>query len=466
MHHSGAIFRSLRFRLAVWNTLVLLALVAVTLFIVHEALRVVLLRDVDQRLIEDAAEFRLAFAELYPDNEQEIYRDMDRKARSHRDERLFLQLLDREGTVKWESRETPRLPIFDSPVDETLVAESNGYRVAQLRLDDEKLPSFIVRAGCSLELVSDLVAKRTAIMAWVGGAIVLLAPFGGFWLAGRATRPLASVIATAERLRPTPLDERLPLTGAGDELDRLAQTVNHFLDQLAEYLDRHREFVANAAHELRSPLAAIQSSIEVALNADRTTDEYKDLLYSLVEQCSSLTVLVNQLLQLAEADGGRPEARFADVSLEKVAATSLEMFRPAAEERGIELLAELNGAPIVRGDAGRLRQVVNNLIDNSLKFTPAGGTVKVALHGDPKRRQAVLEVSDTGEGIPAADLPHVFDRFYRGDKSRQRQHPTHGNGLGLSICQSIVDAHGGTISVVSEPGGGTRFEVRLAAARK
>src|SRR5262249_5153685 len=148
------------------------------------------------------------------------------------------------------------------------------------------------------------IAKVTQVMTIVALLIMLIAPLGGFWLSGRATHPLAQIIHTADRLRPRRMEERLPIRGTGDELDQLSATINRFLDLIAESLDRNREFVANAAHELRSPLAAIQSSVEVALNSDRTIDEYKDLLSDIVDECSSLGKLVNQLLLLAESDAG------------------------------------------------------------------------------------------------------------------------------------------------------------------
>jgi signal transduction histidine kinase len=170
------------------------------------------------------------------------------------------------------------------------------------------------------------------------------------------------------------------------------------------------------------------------------------------------------LLLLAESDSGSMPIGSKAVALDQLAQHSVDMFRGAAEERGLELSAGNLNPTTVLGDAGRLRQVVNNLIDNSLKFTPAGGRIRVALLASADAERIVLRVSDTGEGIAAEDLPHVFDRFYRGDKSRRRDDRTCGNGLGLSICQSIVAAHEGEIRVESTVGEGSVFEVALPAA--
>ena len=310
-------------------------------------------------------------------------------------------------------------------------------------------------------MVTNDIGKLTRLMAGAGVVILFVAPLSGYFLAGRATRPLARIIATAARLGPRHMEERLPIRGTQDELDQLSHTINRFLDLLRDYLDRNREFVANAAHELRSPLAAIQSSVEVTLNSDRSVEEYQDMLGEVADQCGHLRILVNQLLLLAETDAARFPMEASTVRFDLVVRKSVEMFAGVAEEQGVDLSTDVIEPLTVEGDGGRLRQVISNLIDNSLKFTPRGGQVRVTLRRDAAQGQMVLTVADTGDGISPEDLPHVFERFYRGDKSRQRQDLAHGNGLGLSICQSIVMAHGGTIAVESDLGRGTIFTVFL-----
>jgi signal transduction histidine kinase len=205
----------------------------------------------------------------------------------------------------------------------------------------------------------------------------------------------------------------------------------------------------------------VQSAIEVTLNTERSTEEYQEMLGEIADECGQLRVLVNQLLLLAETDSQRFEVARLPVQLDRLVERSADMFRGAAEERGVRLAASGGETVTIAGDADRLRQVINNLIDNSLKFTPPGGHVLVTVRPDERQGEAVLRVTDTGSGITAEDLPHVFERFYRGDKSRQRESYTSGNGLGLSICRSIVAAHGGSIEVESSPGKGATFVVRL-----
>jgi signal transduction histidine kinase len=375
---------------------------------------------------------------------------------------LFVQLLDARGQVMRSTGKPPELDGVPLPsANKPSLLTVGGYRVAQRLLANEGLPAYTVRVGASLATVENDVATLTRLMVAAGIAILFVAPVSGYWLAGRATRPLARIITTAARLRPSHMEERLPIRGTGDELDQLSLTINRFLDLLGDYLERNREFVANAAHELRSPLAAVQSSVEVTLNTDRTVEEYQDLLCEIADQCGQLRVLVNQLLLLAETDAARFPVAKRPVRLVQLLEKSIDMFRGAAEERGINLILDIRDQITVQGDGDRLRQVVNNLIDNSLKFTLRGGQVLISLRYDGVRQQLALQVADTGLGISPAELPHVFERFYRGDKSRQRENLTYGNGLGLSICQAIVTAHGGVIRVESSPGQGATFTVLL-----
>jgi len=427
-----------------------------TLIGVREGLRFTIRHEIDDLLREDASEVQLAVRELYPDMDA-IEAEMQRKATGHEQRGMFVELLEGTDKVLWSSPTTPTEQAFrTSLVDGNILIGEQRYRVVEKTLDLERrgVPIFTIRVGSSMAGPDRDIANLTQTMTAVGLLIMLIAPLGGFWLAGRATRPLAQIIRTAERLRPRRMSERLPIRGAGDELDQLSSTINRFLDLIADYLDRNREFVANAAHELRSPLAAIQSSVEVALNSDRTIDAYQELLSEIVNECSSLGALVNQLLLLAETDAESYQLADTVIGIDRLSQHSVDMFRGAAEERGVELRFGRIEPVFVRGDARRLQQVVNNLIDNAVKFTPPGGNVVVDLYNDRERQLGVLRVQDTGIGIAAEDMPHILERFYRGDKSRRREHQPGGTGLGLSICQSIVQMHGGHLEIQSEMGRG------------
>jgi len=437
---------------------VLLAVV-LALVGVREGLRISLRQEIDRLLLEETEVAQFSVEQLYP-NLEAIRAEMDRMAKGHQQRGWFLDLLDDEGHLVRSEDHAPDLPPPPAGKFKPRVIASGGRRIAEHRVDLPSGQHFVVRVGTSTKFIDDDVTNLTEITLPVGLAILLLSPLGGYWLAGRATQPLADINATTAKLRPSNLSERLPIRGTGDELDQLSATTNNFLDRIATYLQHNQQFVHNAAHELRSPLTAIHSSVEVALSSDRSLDEYKDLLELILSECGELGVLVNQLLLLAESDAELKLPK-QQVELDRVAARSLDMFRGLAEERGIELRSELEPEVWVAGHAMRLRQVINNLVDNALKFTPEGGRVVVRVLADRGQGQAIIVVADNGAGIAASDLPHVFDRFYRGEVGQPPNPNARGTGLGLSICESIVEAHGGRISAESEVGRGATMTVQL-----
>jgi signal transduction histidine kinase len=431
------------------------------LIALREGARYTLQQEADALLREETLELALAVEQLHPDWEA-IREEFDRKADGHAQHGWFVQLLEPAGNPVWESQNTPameRRPPPGPPHALRLFTLA-GFRVAQRRVEGPAAPGYAILIGTPTSYVAGEVEALMRLMYPIALALAVAAPLGGYLLARRATSPIRQIIETTRRLRPSRLDERLPIRGAGDELDQLSSEINRFLDQIAGYLERHREFIGNAAHELRSPLTAVQTSVDLALNKVRSPEEYQELLFTLSDECESLRVLVNQLLTLAENDAIGLERPATPVPLNEVVKRSLEVFAAVAEDRGIALTGDVSTPILVSGDAARLRQVVNNLLDNALKFTQPGGRVAVAVRRDATGRRGVLTVRDTGIGIPAADLPRVFDRFYQVDKSHQRN-GQHGNGLGLSIVHSIVQLHRGAVEVKSEPDRGSTFRVTL-----
>lgn len=453
------LWTTIRFRLAVWNTLALLVLVVGTLLCVREGVRFTLWTEADAQLVEDAREIQLAVEQLYPDLDR-IHDELNRKAVTHTHRGLYIRMYD-EGLREIFRGVNAPSQIF--PVSELgpyglqpVTPPGGSYRLVHIHLEKPR-PRWTIRVGTSFAPLEVTVNQLTRLLLAIGGGVLLVTPIGGYWLAGRATRPIAQIIQTTSRLQPAQLDQRLPLRGTRDELDRLSATINGFLDRIAAYIRQNREFTANAAHELRSPLTAIQSSLEVALNTERSVQEYQELIETVLNECESLRVLVNHLLLLAESDAGRLDVMGERVSLGRLVEQSCEMFRAVAESGSVRL--DLGGIQplVVMGHAGSLRQVVNNLIDNAIKFTGGGGRVVVSLV--PENGSAVLRVQDTGTGISGEDLPHIFQRFYRVDRSRNRAGRS--TGLGLSICEALVKAHQGRILLESTLGSGTTVTVSL-----
>jgi signal transduction histidine kinase len=455
---------TLRFRLVAWMVVVTVVLVVVTMLAVHQVFSRALQNEFDQALRADVKGVGLEFQQHYPDWRR-LSDALDRRALAHPLQAWFVEVFDEHGRRVCSGGYEPKtLPEFKPGPLPPRVVNAGRYRLLEAELDLPELPPHFVRLGGWLQSLEREQALLNESMVMRGIILLVLAPLGGYILALRATRPMAWINATAARLQPEKLDERLPIRGTGDELDRLSQTINHLLDRIASYIDRNREFVANAAHELRSPLAAVRSSVEVALSRPRSPDEYDALLAEVMEECDHLSSLVNRLLILAEGDAGRLAAGTQTARLDKLVRESVEMFEGVAESQGVRIELAALPAVTVPGDEFYLRQVVRNLLDNAIKFSPSPGLVQVALHADAAKHRAILTVRDRGLGISAEDVPHVFDRFFRGDKARQREPGRGGSGLGLSICQAIVRALEGQITVESTLGEGSAFTVALPLA--
>lgn len=437
-------------------------LVGGTLWGVREGLRWTLLGELDKSLAEDVREVQQFIDHSYPEWE-EIRFELEVKAESHGDRGWYARVFAPDGQLIHSTRGAPELHMPMVRVVKDGAYNRGSFRLLQRAIPPAgKAPAMVIRVGTTRDAVDKHVWRLTEMILMAFALILVAAPLSGYWLSGRATRPLATILETTARLHPDNLGERLPLRGSGDELDRLSATINSMLDRLAAHLEQQRAFVANAAHELRSPLAAMRTSVEVALQRDRSPAEYRDLLADQVEECAGLANLISHLLLLAEGDAGLLHAD-GEVRLDQLAGRAVDMFQGIAEQRGLELRANVAAPATVRGNKVHLREVVHNLIDNALKFTPSGGRVTVEVSAPPRGEEVQLRVSDTGTGIAEEDLPNVFERFYRADKSRQRAQPTGGNGLGLSICQTIVNAYGGRISVASKVSQGTTVTVSLPA---
>jgi len=452
--------KSLRLQLAAWNAVVVLLTALVTLVGLRQGVKWALHHEMDQILLEDIEEIALGVQQVAGGDIGLLESELNRKARGHREHDWFVRLIAEDGRIAWQSVGAPDLSAIDPLAGAATPHTRGNLRIAQRRVAGAGA-TIHVQVGASLDSLRADLARIDRFVLLGVGAVLVCAPLLGYWLASRAARTVGEIIGVASTLRPDRIDDRLPVRGSGDELDQLALTINGLLDRIAAYLAEKRDFLANAAHELRTPLAAIRSSVEVALNEDRTRDEYQDLLVEIIDQGEALETLVNQLLLISESEAEQLKRDHATVAFNEIVRRSCEMFVGVAEARGLQMDVRIEDSVAVSGSAHLLRQLVNNLIDNAVKYTPAGGRVEVSLTTDAAHRHAVLTVSDTGIGIAPADVPRVFDRFYRTDRSRSRSEAG-GAGLGLSICHAVVSAHGGQIECVSRPDRGSAFTVTLA----
>lgn len=337
-------------------------------------------------------------------------------------------------------------------------AESNKpLRVVTMPVTDAGRVSNLIRVGMSLENTYKTRRRFLLIMASVLPLGLLLAGGGGWLLARRALKSVDRMTRTAQRISGEHLDERLQETGSGDELDRLAKTLNDMLGRLDDAFHQMRQFSADASHELQTPLTILKGEMEVALRSQRSPEEYQRVLKSGLEEIERINHLVDGLLLLARADAGVLRMDLRPVALKPLLREICEQMNVVANDRSISLHASLPQPVAVPGDREHLRRLVLNLVDNSIKYTPAGGKVTLSLRSD--NDWAFLKISDTGIGLSRDEQQRIFSRFHRATETRARDE--RGVGLGLSIARSIAEAHGGRIHVESTPGQGSTFTVTL-----
>ena len=325
---------------------------------------------------------------------------------------------------------------------------------------DRRHHPYLVQVGASLAYVDSTRQELLGTLLLIVPAGVLFAGLAGWWMARSALKPVEALTAGAREFNISRLDRRLPLRGTGDELDRLAETFNQVFERLESAVEQMRQFTASISHELRTPLTALRGEAEVTLLRARSAEDYRQVLVSQLEEFDKLTRMINELLILARAEAGEIHLERKPTDLAAMVCSLAEAMELVAASKNLALQVEARQPVIVAGDARWLERLVLNLLDNAIKFTPAGG--KVDLEAREENGQARLTIRDTGVGIPAEALPHVFERFFRADPSRSRQ--VDGAGLGLSLVQWIVREHSGEVKVESQPGSGTRVTVRLPLA--
>ncbi len=449
--------RTLSFRLAAWNAFVVLLTTVAILTCIRQGVRWQLLVEMDEILQEDIKEIQLTLDQPRADFAV-IQNGLLRKAEGHERHGWFVELHNAATHESWSTLQGSKQPPVADDIPFSTPTNVGNFRVVKTEVSN--LTQFTdIRVGARLDFLKQAMTHIDRLVMLAFGAAVVLAPAIGYSLARRATRTMGEMIETAGRLRPDHLLDRLPVRGTGDELDHLATTVNTLLDRIAAYVEQKKDFLANAAHELRTPLAAVRSSVEVALNGRPSSEEYQELLADVIEQCTALEMLVNQLLLLSETENSDLLEQTHVCRLDQIVGRTAEMFEGVAEHGQVKLIIKDFDECEVPGDRQHWRQVVNNLVDNAIKYTPAGGSVTLSLHHDHGAHQAAFSVQDTGIGIPLADHGKIFDRFFRADRALSHHPALGGTGLGLSICKAIVEAYHGTIQCESKPNEGTTMKV-------
>jgi heavy metal sensor kinase len=388
----------------------------------------------------------------------------------------FVSVLDREGIVTDQipDAEGHEVPVMHPALarataewkpqfDEVSLSPTEHVRIITWPARDEDGEMFFVVVGQSLRDVQRAQKQLLLLLLISNPVALLLAGLGGLWLASRALSPVDRLTRAAERIGRGNLTERVEEHRSRDEIGRLGATFNQMISRLEQAFERERRFTGDASHELKTPLAVLRGDIEVALRRERTSEEYQRVLRSSLEEIERLTKLTEDLLTLARSDADQSVLEREEVELDQLAAGAREHLTPLAESAGVTLTYDPPPlSVVVEGDQKRLQQLLVNLLDNAIKYTPPGGSARLALSIEDS--SAVIEVTDSGRGIPASALPHIFERFYR--QTDPRDSRVTGFGLGLAISKWIADAHGGSIEVDSREGQGSRFTVHLPLRKR
>jgi heavy metal sensor kinase len=462
---------SIRTRLTLFYSAMLTVILAIFGFLFYDALGYVmesrLTAELKQRVV-----FLTAFQRLQASESRLVFNANDREEayRVHSAARYYQVFQLPSGTLLVQSQELELLGARFSP--EEVRALAGAQEFMDLQLENERFRfhnaviagnnanSFLVRVGIPLTPADDARSGFLRSLLFLTPLGILVSALAGWQMARRALNPLMELAAAARKIDIEKIQQRLPIRGAGDEVDEVATAFNETLARLENSVGQMKQFTASISHELRTPLTTLRGETEIALLQASSVEEYKRVLASQLEEFDKLSHMINQLLILASAEAGEIQWREQSVDLSALVGSLVDQLEPVATAKKITLETNTQPNINVRGDASWIERVILNLLDNSIKFTPNGGHVRVSVRSE--NGEAALRVEDTGIGIQPESLPHIFERFYRAEPSRSKQ--IEGVGLGLALVKWIVDRHRGRIHAQSQPGKGSCFAVWLPLA--
>jgi heavy metal sensor kinase len=445
----------IRWRLTIWYGLLMIAGFALLGLGLYIGLHTLLLDSYEEQLLTQtdlaisAVEGRSGALTLNPGARDTLSSD-DR----------FVRLIDTAGTVVVDTSPSIGTIPIDMDAVEAALAGRSSIKLQQINggtfgistkpvLSGDTIVG-AVQLGLSRDDVDETLRLLLIVLGVAAPLVVIAALTGGYVIAGRALAPVAAITNLAASISTNELQSRIDLDLPDDELGRLAQTFNAMLERIQEGFERQRRFTGDAAHELRTPLSMMRSEVDLALRQPRTVTEYQAALEGLDQDLGRVTSLVSSLLMLARADERKLTLDPAPFNLAETISALVDQYQGIATSNGIELRGATEPVTVV-ADEDQIIQVIVNFLDNALAHTPPGGRIEVG--ASPEGDQIRVWVRDSGSGIAPEHLSRVFDRFYRVDHGRTRE--SGGAGLGLSIARAIVEAHYGTISLLSEPGKGT-----------
>jgi heavy metal sensor kinase len=382
---------------------------------------------------------------------------------------IYFRILNRDGSLLYVSRNFDEIGYKDS--DNVMSGVTKGkesleevkppgrrrtFRIISIPMPREGRPNYVVQVATHLRFVRKSLSHFKGSLLAAFPIVLVLGSLGGWVLARRSLAPVGYIASKARSITSNSLDERLATRGTDDEMDHLIRTINEMIARLENSFKRISEFTADASHELKTPLCALRGEAEVLLSKKRPPEEYQEGLAHFIERFDQLNRMINDLILLSKFDSSQVELNMASLRLDLLVQEIGNLFRILAEQNGVDLQMGRNQEVKIVGDKVRLQHLFSNLIDNAIKYTPEG-SIRITVERDGEN--AVVQVVDTGIGIPREEQEKIFKRFYRVDRSRSKE--SGGVGLGLSIAEWIARAHHGRIEVESELNRGSTFTVYL-----
>jgi len=439
---------TIKFRITLWYALFLLVLLTVFSFILYLTISGLLYSSNEDLLKADADQV-LSLLKVEGDA---IRLDQPYKIISTN---TFFVVFNSEGNADIDSDILPQLvtpPIESGNVRYITIGDTNwSFYDAPLTTDGNIMGW--VRVSRSIEGILNTIRNLKIIMFISIPLYILFASLGGLFLSNRALRPIDNITRTAAKISRGDMKQRLDKPAAEDEVGRLAVTFNQMLDKLESFIKKERQFTSDISHELRTPLAVISAQAEQLMAG--SSKKYKPELEKIIKQSKKMGLMLSRLLMLYRSEEGKHKLNIESLDLGIIAEDVVDEYRDMAADREIKIGLEAKPGMKIEADQTLVTRMLVNLVNNSITYGRKKGLVTVRLSEEKER--IVIEVEDNGIGIAEKDIPHIFDRFYQTDTSREN----HGSGLGLSIVKRIVDAHKGTIDVKSKPGQGSTFTVKL-----
>jgi len=457
---------TLAFRLTLWYAGIFMLTSCVAFLFFYFLITSVIRDRTDQDLLGEA---RTLSSMLKVQGMQAVKRQIIFEAQAAGEKKIFFRLLSLDGQefsssnmLYWRDIGVGKAAIEqligeNRPVFKTIIVPDRKHNIRVLYTIVGR--NIILQLGQSMENYTRFIEAFRKIFVTTMASLFIFAAIIGWFMARRALAGVEAVTRTARQISESSLTERVPVKKYQDEIDQLAITFNQMLDRIQTLVTGIREMSDNIAHDLKSPITRIRGISEVSLTTGASEKEYENMAASTVEECDRLLDIINTMLVISKTEAGVNKLDAKELDIGAVVRDACELFQSPAEDKDLRLVCDVPGKFSISGDNRMIQRMIANLLDNAIKYTPAGRSVEVKVNTG-KNDTVTIAVKDSGIGISEKDMPHIFERFYRCDPSRSEA----GIGLGLSFARAIARAHGGDISVFSKPGQGSTFTVTFPGA--